>query len=446
MNIIDHLVVRLIQASDAALLPDVRQRATCALLDYLGCALAGAAGDPKGARLLDALASGSGGVNVIGYSSTAGLLAAALVNGISAHKVELDDGERFGMMHPGAPVFSALLPLAQHHSITGDAFVRGVVAGYEAALCLAGMLQPALKDHGYHATGVCGTIGAAAGSIVALGGTREEVKHALSAAATVASGLLCVIRDRSELKPFNAGQAAMNGLCAALTSRAGFAGPDDALGGKHGLIAMMTGLDAPPGLRQDGWAIERIYVKPYAACRHCHAPIEAALNIRTVIPDFPAGDIEDVHVITHRWAVHLHDHTGIQGVHSAKMSVPYSVAVALKTGRAGLAEFEPAWITDAGTLALAAKVRVTASEEFTALVPGKRAAIVDVRMRDGRCFTERVDLPKGEPECPLTRNELLEKFIGLALHAGRSENQALQIADCVWNIEKRIGDLWPLLV
>ena len=65
------------------------------------------------------------------------LTTAALINGIASHTAELDDGVISGIIHPGTPVFSALLPYAQKHKIEGDNLLRGIIAGYEASVRLA---------------------------------------------------------------------------------------------------------------------------------------------------------------------------------------------------------------------------------------------------------------------------------------------------------------------
>lgn len=428
--------------------PALRHRAKRCLLDYAGCVLAGAVQlREKNETLLEQLGGGGNGVTVPGLGKKAPLQVAALINGISSHVLELDDGERFGMMHPGAPVISALLPLAEQGRLSGEKLLTGLVVGYEAALRIAGAVQPGLKERGYHATGICGGIGAAAACAMALDLSKEQMKDALSAAATAASGILKVIRGRSGLKPFNAGQAAMTGITAVRMAQAGFTGPDDVFGGEEGFLSVLTGtFDAERFLtrRNDLWAIERIYVKPYAACRHCHAPIEGALALRER-EQIRIEEIQAVHVATHRWAVHLHDHTGIQGCNSAKMSIPYSVAAALVSGKAGLAEFGPDAVRNPEILRLTEKVTVKESPELTALVPERRAACVEVVLADGRRFAERIDLPKGEPETPLTDAELLVKFTGLARYAGKTGEQAQAIADCVWNIEDHIGELWTLI-
>ena len=423
-----------------------RERAKLCLLDYVGCAMAGAAHSrEKTLRLWVGLGAG-GEVRVIGLGRTASVQCAALINGIHAHVLELDDGERFGMMHPGAPVISALLPLAEADLVSGSSLLKGIVLGYEAALKVAGALQPGLKDRGFHATGVCGAIGAALGGVEALGLSVDQAHHALSAAAAGASGLLKMIRDRSEMKAYNAGHAAMIGITAVRMAQAGFVGPDDVLAGDEGFLAMhgvfdrdlfCSPLDNLPG-------IERIYVKPYAACRHCHAPIQAALTLRSR-ERLSWESIETIRVATHRWAVHLHDHTDIEGTVSAKMSIPYGVAVALVAGNAGLDEFDETWMRRGDVQGLTRKVAVHEDPEMTSWVPRRRAARVDITLKNGRTVSEQVDLPKGEPETPLTTPELMAKYNGLMAYAGKSAEQATAIADCILDAENRLDELWKMI-
>jgi 2-methylcitrate dehydratase PrpD len=369
------------------------------------------------------------------------------MNGLSSHVAELDDGVRFGTIHPGSPVFSALLPLAEKEKLKGADLLTGIVTGYEAAVRIACAIQPSHKERGYHATGTCGTIGAAMGAAAMLGFSKSQMKETLSLAALSACGSLKVLEDGSELKPFNVGRAAVAGLQAAWMARAGFRGPDDALSGDAGFFSMMTGqVDSSHLERKKGevLGIEKVYVKPYAACRFCHPAVEAALKIRcdhSVCPE----DIKTVNVITHRWAVKNHDHTQIHGVSSAKMSIPYCVAVALVSGKAGMEEFTDERIRQAVIVSLTQKVRVCADEEMTALVPLKWAAIVKIETYNGICYSEKVDLPKGEPEVPLTDHEIEEKFDSLAAYGNKTGEERREIIRIVWNVGEEIHRLYPLL-
>ena len=140
-----------------------------------------------------------------------------------------------------------------------------------------------------------------------------------------------------------------------------------------------------------------------------------------------------------------HDHVEIRGNTSAKMSTPYSVAVALITGKAGIDEFSDNRILDKEILALSQKVNVSASDVLNALVPESRPAIVEITTHDNRKYTQRVDLAKGEPENPLSENEILEKFISLALYGGISNEEAVIIPSLVFRVETELDHLFKKL-
>jgi 2-methylcitrate dehydratase PrpD len=401
------------------------------LIDYSGVTVAGA--KIIGAQLQrhPGLTSSQEGnlVPVIGTGKFATMETAALLNSMSAHVAELDDGERFGMVHPGAPVISALISILFHHKLTNEEFLKGIFIGYEASIRMARLLQPELKDNGYHATGPCGCIGATMAVAAALNFDKVQMKSAFSAAVTSASGILKVIRDNSELKPYNAGQAAMNGLVAATVASIGFKGPGDVLEGSQGFIKMITGNTSSKEIEGiEHYLIKRAYVKPYAACRHCHAPIEAGISLLEQ-NKFSSSDIIAIKVITHRFAAFNHEHTDIDNTYSAKMSIPFSVAVALRTGRAGLNEFSDTYIDDPETLRLTSLVSVEVDEALTQQVPGKRIAIVELMFDDGKSLSQRVDFPLGEPENEIGKPELLQKVLDLLVFSGVEKLRATDLAD-----------------
>ncbi len=131
--------------------------------------------------------------------------------------------------------------------------------------------------------------------------------------------------------------------------------------------------------------------------------MEAAINLHDGLN---AGEIESVVVQSYKLGVKGHDHTDIQGTASAKMSTPYAVAAGLLYGRADLTVFEP---LDEAIVALARKVRVVEDPALTAESPQKRIAIVTVNMKNGTSRVSRVDYAKGDPENPMTEEELKEK-------------------------------------
>lgn len=425
----------------------INQAKRC-LLDYLGVTLAGAKSlKNKSNEFMDLQNDYSEQNHLIGFNKKSSLKNAMFLNGLSAHYLDFDDGVNSGIIHLGSPIFSALLPLAEKEKISGEQFLKSVILAYETSLRIANAIQPSHKEKGYHATGTCGTIGVAIGIGVALKFSKNQLKDSLSAATVSSSGTLKVLEDASDLKPYNVAKAALMGFISATMSRIGFSGPEDALSGERGFLKMMsddidvTHLDLEQG---DSFAIEKVYFKPYAACRYCHPSIEASLEIKkhNIIN---IDNIKMINIETYYWAVNKHDHTNIQGTTSAKMSIPYSVAVALIKGKADLEEFEKEQINDQNILSLTKKVKVKSNKKLTMDFPQKSPAIVEIITKDGSVYTEKVDFPKGEPENPLSENELKEKFISLATYADKTEAEAKEIIKCVWNIENDLNKLFDLL-
>ncbi|MCM1568351.1 MAG: MmgE/PrpD family protein [Roseburia sp.] len=407
------------------------------LIDYLAAAYGGAGVNRK---VTEEIAGDyPGDVHVIGYHKRVSMDAAILLNAFNAHVLELDDGHRNAMMHLAAPIFSGLLAVAEKKEKNLADLLKGAVIGYETAVRLGTVIQPSHKRKGFHATGTCGAIGTAMGIAAMLGYDKAGMKNVLSAAATSASGLLEVITGQSEQKPYNVAQAAAAGTNAALFGKY-FSGPEDVLGGPRGFIKCFSDKSVEEELTkpQEKLGIWGAYMKPYAACRHCHAPIEAALNLRKEY-DFAVTDIEAVVVTTYELAVYGHDHWSITSVGEAKMSIPYSVAAALLYHTAGADAFTEDKFRDSRACELARKVKVVSSEELTALTRERRAAIVTIHLQDGRIWENRVDYPKGEPENPISQEELEAKFVSLVTSAGYSEPYCTDIL-------KRINGSEPMKI
>ena len=372
--------------------------------DYLAVATAGAVKNKRHwEQLLEHTSVGSS--ELIGYEKQVDSKTAALINGFNAHALELDDGQRFAMIHLGASIISAIKAVLDENSVSEEQFKFGIIMGYEAACRVAIAMQPSHKNRGYHAAGTCGTIGSAVGVAFALGMDKEQLNRVLSCAAGSAAGMLEIQEQGSEIKPYNVGRAAMDGLTAAYMGMTDFQTPDDMFGGERGFFKTFAdewSLDKLTG-HKDYFEIERIYVKPYASCRHSHSAVEAAIKLHE---DIDVEKINNVEVETYRLGVKGHDHTDIQGIASAKLSTPYAVAAGLLYGRADLTVFEP---LDERIVELAQKIKIIENSTLTAESPKMRVAIVKVMLIDGTEKECRVDYAKGDPENPMTEEELKEK-------------------------------------
>ena len=429
MNLTDTFLQGIFAIKERPVSTNVERLIRAYLIDTVGVALAGArdlAG--KEHALLDLMGKETGNVRPVGLQDYTSVSNAIFVNGLNSHFLELDDGVRYGVIHPSAPLFSALIPLAIANKVTWSDFLKGAICGYEVSIRLAASMQPSHYSKGFHPTATCCAPGVAVGIAVMLGWDNAIVKDAFSAACISAAGTLKVLEDVSQLKPFNCANAAYNGFKAAIMAKAGFRGPEDVLVGDTGYLKMMSDSYNEEILvgKQDFLYLEKIYQKPYASCRHTHPEIEACFKIRND-EHFNLGQIDRIKVTTYKGVIGKHDFKDIHGESSARMSIPYSVAIALATGKAGIAEFAEPYVSDKTLLDLTQKVDVVSDEELSKLVPDKRVAIVEVMMKDGLVLTEKVDYPKGEPENSLTQDENLTKFLSMTDHAAVSYEKAMAI-------------------
>lgn len=386
----------------------------------------------------------SGICHVIGYPQTVDLTTAVMMNAFNAHVLELDDSHRVAMTHLGAPIFSALLGVAEVYNISLNSLLHASVVGYEAAIRLANAIQPSHKKRGFHVSGTCCTVGCAMGVASMLGYSMEEIENALSASATSAAGLLGVSTGKSQQKPYNVANAAVAGVNAALYGKL-FYGAEDILGDPRGFLRVLSDQYQEQKLFEDGYAIEGIYQKLYAACRHCHAPMEAMLHIRKE-QCFEPDEVEYIMVRTYDLAIAGHDHTDIVGISSAKQSIPYGAAVACMYQECGMGAFSEQMVRDKELLKLVRKVKVREDAELTALVPGKRAADVTVHLTNGKEYSQRVDFPKGEPENPIAQEEFRDKFYKLTASVGLEQEKGAKVLEFIHNCgDKPASDLFQWL-
>lgn len=419
---------------------EVKARAKRSLLDYLAVTCAGAKfQEEKLEKYYEFAQPEAGKFRAIGMGRDLVLKETVFLNGLNGHALDFDDGTNSGIIHLGSPIFSLLLPLAQRYEKSVDEVLRAAVIGYEASYTMAVSIQPGHKAMGYHATGTCGTLGATLAASYLQGFSPEERFQAFAAASVAASGMLKVLDDGSELKPYNVAKTALLSLTALQLAKSGFKGHADPLGGR-GFFKMMTGeedVELRPVLLNGTYAIMKSYTKPYASCRYTHPAVEAAIHLRTSVkPD----DVEEVNIKTYDLAVSGHDHTEIPGSYSAKMSIPYATAAGLIYGKAGLQEFTEECVAGQEIKELTKKIKVETDEDLSAVFPSIQAAVVKIKTKEGE-YEERVDFPKGEPENPLSEQEFRDRYDGLMEYAGVDAVVSSAVFDTVYREDTMVDEL-----
>jgi 2-methylcitrate dehydratase PrpD len=391
------------------------------LLDYCANVLGGAPG-PSAASLSRYARRFSGGVPLPGGSGSAPEMA-ALVFGAAAHSLESDDTHQPSSSHPGAVVFSTLLPLALATDAAWDSFVTATVAGYEVMCRIGQATGPAAEySRGFHPTGTVGAFGAAAAAGLLLGGDTKQVTTAMGIAGSMSAGSMSFLTDGSWTKHLHPGWAAHAGIIAAMLGADGYKGPDLVLERPHGYFAGHADEPASPpvttALGARPFAIERTSTKAHGCCRYEQAALDAILDLRRQ-HDVTADQVDAVTigVLAAGWdiiaAPAAEKRRPANGV-GAQFSMPFGAAAALLHGRASVHEHTDDAVHDARLHALMDRVECVRDPSLEVDFPQKWPASVEIRLNDGRSVSARVDYPKGDPENPFTTDELAAKLHDLA--------------------------------
>jgi 2-methylcitrate dehydratase PrpD len=386
---------------------EVVEKAKLCFIDFLGVSLRGS-GTESGVAVIDILNNGQEST-VIGHGK-ASALEASLANGIFAHALELDDGHRWAQLHPGACVIPAALALCEKHEKTGGEFINSMVVGYQVAIQLGLMVNPQHRRRGFHSTGTCGTLGAAAAAIKVLNLDKKQTMDALGLAGTQSAGLLESDHSGSMGKHLHPGRAAQSGVLSAMLAQKGFSGSHTIFEGDEGFLKVMADIDIHKTLApiaRDKFRILEVYFKIYPVCRHLHSSIEALLHIINK-KDLKKNEIEKITVKTYRIAAE-HDDYHPPTSAAIKQSLPVSLAIAfLKRDL----KVEDLSITDEISdeiEELSSKIFIQKERELDALYPNQRPSHVIIKTKN-QLYEKKINLARGEPEKPLKKVDIAKKF------------------------------------
>jgi len=439
----------LLDLSFEAIPPEVIEKTKLLLLDTMGNALAASTMD-FGQMVLE-VASVLGGPQESRLIGTAGKRAAAnavLANGTLAHGLDYDDTLEEAIVHTGCSGAITALAVGEQLGATGRRVLEATVAGIEV-MCKVGLVAPG-KFHarGFHPTALCATFGAAAACGKLYGLEPAEWLNAFGICGSQSSGIIEYLSDGSWTKRLHPGWAAHAGVIAVLLAQRGFRGPATVFEGPHGFYRSFAGEN---GFRLEQlselgktWEISRIAFKSYPCGSISHPYMDCALGLREK-HSIRGDQIEEIVCRTAEGPVHrlwepLKEKQHPSSSYGAKFSLPYSIAVMLVRGRAGLEEFSDEAIRDTEVLAIAEKV----GYELDATIdyPRHFSGHVKVKLKNGTVLEENQPYPRGGLEFPLPPQEIEEKFranAGMALTKDRVE----KIVASVRNLEK-LSSIAPL--
>jgi len=400
---------------------DVVNKAKRTALDCLGAALAGVV-EPVSQTITSYVAKlgGPSQASVIGAGLKVSAPDAALANGAIAHALDYDDcGVKIG--HPSVLVLPALLSLGEHLGASGRDTLAAYILGLEVEGKLAlhadfKLMQSRLNHQSWY-----GSIGAAAACARLLRLDLAETRMALGIAANFACGLSA--NHGSMAGAMAAGNACRNGVVAALLAREGFTANPDIIEAKNGFYDTLVGRDHYDANRMAEGLGNPFYIespgiglKKYPSCYHTHRALDGVFQL---IEEhrLSEGDIAEVDVGTSERAMRVLAFSEPETPYQAKYSMPHCIAAAVVDHQVTLDTFTSHKMENRDIIEARKKVQLSFPD--VPIWPGLADVGPDtefvgnpvtIRTTDGRSYSARVDIPRGDPALPLTDDELLTKF------------------------------------
>jgi 2-methylcitrate dehydratase PrpD len=395
----------------------VVDKAKLVFLDTLGVALASSTMDFG--RMVMNVAQKLGGApasRLIGSPLKVAAANAVLVNGTLAHGLDYDDTLEEAIVHTGCCAGMTALAVGEELRANGKAVLEAAIAGTEV-MCKVGLVAPG-KFHarGFHPTALCSTFGAAAAAGKLYGLEPVQWSDALGLCGSQSSGIIEYLADGTWTKRLHPGWSAHGGVIATMLAREGFRGPATVFEGQHGFYRSFGGANDYPfekfGELGRTWEIPKLTFKSYPCGSISHPYMDCALTLKQkydIVPERVAEIVcRTAEGPVHRLWEPLEQKRKPPTSYAAKFSLPFSIAVMLIRGKAGLEEFSDEAIRDSRILSLASKVRYELDPTID--YPRHFSGHVKIVLVDGSVLEENQPHPRGGLESPLPPEEIEAKF------------------------------------
>ncbi|HSE86251.1 MAG TPA: MmgE/PrpD family protein [Candidatus Binatia bacterium] len=400
---------------------DAVEKAKRTALDCMGAALAGVV-EPVSQTI-------TGYVTELGRPPQAFLFGAglkvsvqdaALANGVIAHALDYDDcGVKIG--HPSVLVFPAVLSLGEHLGASGRDLLTAYILGLEVEGKLAlhadfKLMQARLNHQTWY-----GSIGAAAACAKLLRLDVTKTRMALGIGANFACGLSA--NHGSMAGAMAAGNACHSGVTAALMAQEGLTANPNIIEARNGFYDTLVGRDHYDAERMADGLGKPFYIeypgiglKKYPSCYHTHRALDGVFQL---LGEHRLSDKEivEVDVGTSERAMRVLAFSEPETPYQAKYSMPYCIAAAVVDHQVNLDTFTARKMEDRAIVEARKKVHLSFPD--MPIWPGLADVGPDtefvgnpvtIRTTEGRSYSARVDIPRGDPALPLTDEELLAKY------------------------------------
>ncbi|MEX2451517.1 MAG: MmgE/PrpD family protein [Rhodospirillales bacterium] len=424
---------------------DVHELGKKNMLDGIAAGMAGSAA-PALAILRDYLTGLGcpGTATVFGSPLTLAPRFAALANGTAIHVDDFDDTMqaevgRFQGIHPTGPVTAALLAVGAGAHRSGRDILTAYQVGVEVACKTFEATHVNHILNGFHSTGTCGMLGAAAAVANLYGVDTENTRQAIGIAAAQACGLQA--NFGTMMKSYHVGRSAECGILSADLAVKGFTASPISLESDRGFFqAQGGGLEEHRirGKLGNPWSFadRGIWIKPWPTGSLAHAAMTLMVEL-VEKHDLSLENVERIAAKTsdniHHTLLHHHPKTELE----AKFSLEFCLAALLVNRKLTLSDFSDEFVLRPDIQEAIAKIEYNTFSQAESREKGYGiiTAFIDIDLKDGRRISERRDFGKGSKANPMSLAEVSEKFRDCAAFAGWPKGKTETAIELVSTLE-----------
>lgn len=369
---------------------------------------------------------------------------AAFVNGLLIRYLDFND--TYLSLEPAHPSdnLAPVLAVGEANGAHGKDLITAAVIAYElqCRFCDAASLRKHGVDHVTY-----GALSSAAAASRLMKLDVQQTTHALGIAG-VCNVALRQTRsgELSMWKGCAFANAARNGVFAATLAGAGLSGPAPIFEGDLGFFELVcrTPFELPPlggePDNNDGYMINKTYIKYWPAEYHSQSAIDAALQLRK-LPEFDLKKIAAIDIHTFEASYNIigkyPEAWAPKTRETADHSLPYCTAAALMDGDVTLDTFEESRFTDPKLVELTGKVKVHLDDELTPRYPKGIPNRITLIMEDGSQLSREVEFPRGHAGNPMNDEEVEAKFRRVVEPVYGAEKVGQMLARC-WELDQLV--------
>ena len=334
-------------------------------------------------------------------------MGAAMAGAFTIDSIDAHDGYSAVKGHAGSAVLPGVLAFVDDlqrggKKISGQELLTALAIGYEIAYRSGLAMHATCAD--YHTSGAWTAVGVAAAGARLLGLDKVHLRHAMGIAeyhAPRSQMMRCI--DHPSMLRDGVGWGSPAGVSAAYMAQMGFTGAPAITVEGEDKVTRQHWVDL--GQR---WEITNTHYKAYPVCRWAHSSIEAADKLM-LQHNLTSADIKATRIRTFHYASRLAGHEP-QTLDELTYALAFPMAIMIVKRRIGAEELTEEVLHDAEILRISKATEIVDSDHYTKISSRQRWADVTLYLHDGREIQSEPNTPRGDPEDPLSDEEISAKF------------------------------------